>query len=279
MSTLTDLVAFCENLEDDDLDAALGAALLGSGLGVAPQDRGHLARFAREWFGNKAGQLRRRVRETETYRIWVATAGPGQVAEAGVLANALHEQGHDDPTAAALATVLARDEFARTSRVYDIAVSFAGPQADYVASVVAEARALGLVVFHEPDMTHQWWGRNFLMEGRKVYGQLTLHFVPFISAEYLAEPRPRDAFETAMVAAVRRGDDYILPVLIGEVVVPPQLLNPHVGYLRAEEYGPRDLAARMKDKVIASKNGGAGPRDVGAIVRAAQAEPGSRTGS
>jgi hypothetical protein len=118
-------------------------------------------------------------------------------------------------------------------------------------------------------MTLAWWGRNFIVEGRKVYGQRTWHFVPFISAEYLVEPRPRDALEAAIVVAVERGDDYILPVVVGDVRVPPQLLHPHIGILRAEDYPPPELAAALSTKVAASKARGARALDLGMIVRSA----------
>jgi len=267
MDPLTSLVMAYEVVTDDELYSALGAALQGPGLNVAAQDQGRLARFARHWFSNKAEQVRRLVQESETYQIWTTTAGPGQVAEASVVAKAISEQGHDDSTAAVLAVRLTRDEIARSTRTYDIAVSFANSETDYVRSVVDEARALGLVVFHEPDITHEWWGRNFLVEGRRIYGQLTLRFVPFISSAYFAGPRTRDAFTTAMITAVTRGDDYILPVLVGDVLVPPELLDPHMGFLRAEDHQPHQLAEYMKTKVVAAKAGDGQPQDLGAIVR------------
>jgi hypothetical protein len=273
VSTWPDLVPHYEELPDAELHTELGAVLLGAGLGVSPAERGRFRRFAQAWFENKADELTRRVHASETYRIWAATAGPGQVAEAGVLAAALREQGQDDRTAAALGVVLTRDTTAKTSRTYDVAVSFADELLGYVRSVVTAARVLGLTVFFEPDMTHEWWGRNFLVEGRKVYGQRAWHFVPFISTGYLSGPRSRDAFDTAMLAAVHRGDDYILPVLAGDARVPPELLNPAVGYLRAEEHGAGELAGHLLAKVRATQStqaAGPGARDFGGAVRAAR---------
>jgi hypothetical protein len=267
MNPLTSLVIAYEGVTDDELYSALGAALQGSSLNVAAQDRGRLARFARQWFGNKVEQVRRLVQDSETYRMWAMTAGPGQIAEASVVAEALAEQEHDQATAAVLAVQLTRDEIARSGRTYDIAVSFATSETEYVRSVVDEARALGLAVFHEPDITHEWWGRNFLVEGRRIYGQLTLRFVPFLSSAYFTDPRTRDAFTTAMITATTRGDEYILPVLVGDVPVPPELLDPFVGFLRAEDHQPHQLAAHMKNKVLAAKAREGQPQDLGAIVR------------
>jgi hypothetical protein len=91
--------------------------------------------------------------------------------------------------------------------------------------------------------------------------------MPFISADYLRDSRSRDAFETAVTAAVARGDNYILPVLVGEVQVPHEMLNPQIGCLRAEKHLPEELAVRILERVTASKARAAGARDIGATAR------------
>lgn len=266
MTGVADLVGKYDTQPDDDLYTALGGALLGTGLGVAPSDVDRFRRFAKTWLANRKRKLLTRIQESETYRIWAATAGPGQAAEATVLAGSLHEDGDEEDTAAIVAVLIARDEQANSARSYDIAVSFASAQREYVEQTVTAAKALALHVFYDRDMTHQWWGRNFVTEQRKVYGQRTLHFVPFISAEYLVRPYPRDEFSYAMLAAVDRGDDYILPVLVGDVRVPPEMLHPHIGYLRADDLPPERLARHMKAKVEYAKTAGLRPRDFGTIV-------------
>jgi hypothetical protein len=243
---IAETVAGYQGQSDEDLYATLGALLLGEGHGVAPAEADRFRRFAKSWLDNKKRQLRRRIEDSETYRLWAATAGPGQTPEPA-------------------AVLVARDEQARAV-VYDIAVSFAFEQRDYVEQTVTAAKALGLTVFYDRDMTHAWWGRNFVVEQRRVYGQRTLHFVPFLSTEYLVRQYPRDEFSYAMLAAVRRGDDYVLPVLVGEVAVPEEVLHPHIGYLRAEDVTPDKLAIHMKAKVDYSRTHGQSPRDFGTIV-------------
>jgi len=250
---------------DEDLYATLGALLLGEGHGVAPAEADRFRRFAKSWLDNKKRQLRKRIEGSETYRLWAATAGPGQTPEPAVVAGILADQGEEEETAAVVAVLVARDEQARAV-VYDIAVSFAAEQRDYVEQTVTAAKALGLAVFYDRDMTHAWWGRNFVVEQRRVYGQRTQHFVPFLSTSYLARQYPRDEFSYAMLAAVRRGDDYVLPVLVGDVAVPEEVLHPHIGYLRAEDVTPDKLAIHMKAKVDYSRTHGQSPRDFGTIV-------------
>jgi hypothetical protein len=266
------LVRFCEPLSADDLLAALGSALDGSELNVSPVDPERLRRFARRWLATKSGNLRERVRRTETYRIWAATAGPEQVMEADVVAVALAQDGFRDEIAAPAAVAIQRIEIAR-AKDYDVAVSCAERESDYVQSVVAAARARDLRVFYEKEMTYEWWGRNFITEGRRIYGRRARYFVPFISAVYLREARPRDAFESAVSAAVARRDDYILPVLVGDVRVAPELLDPAIGYLRSEDHSPAELAAKLAERVTSPTARTTGARDFGAVAHDLAASP------
>ncbi|HEX7307237.1 toll/interleukin-1 receptor domain-containing protein [Lentzea sp.] len=150
---------------------------------------------------------------------------------------------------------------------YDIAVSFAGEQRDYVERTVEAAKAAGLRVFYDRDMTVEWWGKNVLVEQRKVYGSRTRFFVPFISTEYLEKPYPRDELDAAMLTAVKQGNGYILPVLMGDVVVPPELLHPHVVYLRSDGYTPERLADALCERVGLAVDAGQVPRDVASVVQ------------
>lgn len=91
-------------------------------------------------------------------------------------------------------------------------------------------QARGLRNFYDRDKGNEWWGKSFIREQRAIYGSQTRYFVPFISAEYLAKPIPMDEFSSAMMTAVERGDDYILPVVIGDVRISPDLLPPHTHF-------------------------------------------------
>jgi hypothetical protein len=85
-------------------------------------------------------------------------------------------------------------EVTTTDDDYDVAVSFAGEHREYVEAVVDAAKALGLRVFYDRDMTNELWGKNFLTAFRKVYSSQTRYFVPFISVEYFSKSYPRDEF-------------------------------------------------------------------------------------
>jgi hypothetical protein len=128
---------------------------------------------------------------------------------------------------------------------YDLAVSFAGEQRAYVEEFVLACKGLGLRVFYDRDMEVAYWGENFIFEFRKVYGgQVARFFVPFLSTDYLNRPYPMDEFAAAIEQEFRRGGTtYLLPIVVGDVAVPPELVNPAVGRLRADRHTPQELAA------------------------------------
>jgi len=116
---------------------------------------------------------------------------------------------------------------------YDIAVSFAD---DIVVEEVVEAcRQRGLTVLYGPDQTHEWWAHKSagdLPDARIRF------FVPFVSAI--------DDFTSAMLRAVKAGDQHVLPVLASNVEVPAESLHPHVSYLRVNDRLAAALASRVE---------------------------------
>jgi len=130
---------------------------------------------------------------------------------------------------------------------HDIAVSFPDSERDYVAQVVEALRERGMSVLFERDRTNDWWGRNASGSSQVQY------FVPFVAA---------DEFSSAMLAAVKSGDGYVLPVLTGDT--PADQLHPHVHYLRRSEHTVDQLADVLVDKV---DQAGHETRAVGEIVK------------
>ncbi|MFE9746390.1 hypothetical protein ACFYOT_15915 [Saccharothrix saharensis] len=107
---------------------------------------------------------------------------------------------------------------------YDVAVSFAEEQRSAVEEVVEAFRQRGLTVLHGPEQTHEWWAHK---EGGDLPAARVRFFVPFVAEV--------DDFTTAALRAVKAGDEHVLPVLLGDVTVPPDLLHPHVAYVRGTQ--------------------------------------------
>jgi hypothetical protein len=118
---------------------------------------------------------------------------------------------------------------------YDVAVSFDEGQRSVVEEVVEACRERGLTVLDGAEHTHEWWARKSAgdLPAARVW-----FFLPLVSAV--------DEFTTAVLRAVRAGDQHVLPVLVGDVTVPADLLHPHVAYLHTGNQLAEALAGRVE---------------------------------
>ncbi|MFI9006780.1 hypothetical protein ACIGNX_06045 [Actinosynnema sp. NPDC053489] len=128
---------------------------------------------------------------------------------------------------------------------YDVAVSFAEEQRSAVEEVVEAFRQRGLTVLHGPEQTHEWWAHK---EGGDLPDARVRFFVPFVSEV--------DDFTTAALRAVKAGDEHVLPVLLGDVAVPPGLLHPHVSYVRGSVQRPDQLTESLAGRIETAEAAG-----------------------
>jgi hypothetical protein len=150
--------------------------------------------------------------------------------------------------------------------VHDVAFSFAGEQRDYVEQVVTACRSLGIDVFYDRDHEVDFWGKHSIVEFRKAYGGTRARYVvAFISKEYLGKRYPMDELRAALLPSITKQDDYLLPVTFGDVEIPPELLDPAIIHLRAEDYTPAALADAIQRRVATVKSEGQPPLELAAM--------------
>ncbi|CCH28390.1 toll/interleukin-1 receptor domain-containing protein [Actinosynnema sp. NPDC047251] len=138
---------------------------------------------------------------------------------------------------------------------YDVAVSFAEEQRSAVEEVVEAFKQRGLTVLHGPEQTHEWWAHK---EGGDLPDARVRFFVPFVSEV--------DDFTTAALRAVKAGDEHVLPVLLGDVTVPPDLLHPHVTYVRGTVHRPDQLTEALAARIETAEAVGRQRAPVGEVV-------------
>ena len=71
-------------------------------------------------------------------------------------------------------------------RQWDVALSFAGAQRDYVRQVAEALKARGVSCFYDADEQPALWGRFLAEELPAIYGEQAAAVVMFVSAEYAA---------------------------------------------------------------------------------------------
>jgi hypothetical protein len=128
---------------------------------------------------------------------------------------------------------------------YQVALSFAGEQRDYVREVADILKAADVVVFYDED--EDLWGKDLVVEFAEVYGKRSRYIVIFVSEEYVKKAWTRHERQHALAGRLERGDDSVLPARFDDTELPG--LPPTVGYLDLRHKTPKELASRILRKV------------------------------
>jgi TIR domain len=103
---------------------------------------------------------------------------------------------------------------------WDVALSYASAQRDYVEQVARALKARGLRCFYDADEQIDLWGRYLAEELPVVYGEQAAAVVVFISAEYVERDWTRLERRAALSRAVRERREYVLPARFDDTPLP-----------------------------------------------------------
>jgi hypothetical protein len=166
---------------------------------------------------------------------------------------------------------------------WDVALSFAGAQRDYVEQVARALQARGVRYFYDNDEQLELWGKNLAIALPAIYGEQAAVVVMFVSAEYAARDWTRLERQAALARAVRERREYVLPARFDDTPLPGLL--PDVSYVNLRTRTPQQFAVMIADKLAAlGITGPTPPPDVSnparavesmrpAAVRAGEADP------
>lgn len=151
---------------------------------------------------------------------------------------------------------------------YDVALSFAGEDRDYVEAVAIALRNNGLRVFYDKFEEADLIGRNLVDHLSDVYQRRARLCILFVSKAYASKPFPRLERQSAQATALLRDEPYIIPVRLDNADVPGLLST--IAYVSGKT--PQALAQLITAKLIMSEPKGqvfstiSGLRD-GVLVR------------
>ena len=132
---------------------------------------------------------------------------------------------------------------------WDVALSFAGAQRDYVEQVARALQARGVRCFYDADEQVELWGRFLAEELLAVYGEQASAVVVFVSAEYAARDWTRLERRAALNRAVRERQEYVLPARFDDTPLPGLLSDMVAVDLRGRT--PEQFAAVIAAKLAA----------------------------
>ena len=134
-------------------------------------------------------------------------------------------------------------------REWDVALSFASAQRDYVEQVATALQARGVRCFYDADEEIDLWGKYLAEELPTIYGERTATAVIFVSAEYADRDWTRLERRAALNRAVRERREYVLPARFDDTPL-PGLLSDMVA-MDLSGRAPEQFAAMIADKLAA----------------------------
>ena len=135
----------------------------------------------------------------------------------------------------------------RARKSYDVALSFAGDDREYVEQVAEELRVLGVTVFYDRFEQVELWGKDLAEHFGNVYGKDSRFVVVFASRAYAAKAWPNHEKRFALGQHLAAGNERILPVRFDETEIPG--IPPTTSYLDLRVITPKKLAELIRQKV------------------------------
>jgi hypothetical protein len=132
---------------------------------------------------------------------------------------------------------------------WEVALSFAAAQRDYVEQVAWALKARGVRCFYDADEEIDLWGKYLAEELPAIYGERAAAVVVFVSAEYAARDWTRLERRAALNRAVRERGEYVLPARFDDTPLPGLLSDMVAVDLRGRI--PEHFAAMITAKLAA----------------------------
>lgn len=130
-------------------------------------------------------------------------------------------------------------------RKYQVALSFAGEDRNYVSEVARNLRQKRVRVFYDKYESASLWGKDLYAHLDDVYRKQAQYCVVFLSQYYANKLWTNHERESAQARAFEEQNEYILPVKLDETEIPG--IRPTLGYV--EKTPPEKLADMIFRKI------------------------------
>jgi hypothetical protein len=130
---------------------------------------------------------------------------------------------------------------------FEVALSFAGEDRNYVEQVAKCLQTAGVELFYDDYERATLWGKDLVEHLDLVFRGDARYCLMFISASYAAKIWPTHERRSALARALEERTEYILPVRFDDTAIPG--LRPTIGYVDARDFSPEDLANLALEKL------------------------------
>ncbi len=131
---------------------------------------------------------------------------------------------------------------------FDVALSFAGEDREYVDSVANALLDEGVKVFYDEFEEVNLWGKDLYTYLSDIYMNKARYTVMFISKHYSEKLWTNHERKSAQARAFQEAQEYILPARFDDTEIPGVL--PTVGYISANKKTPQEVSAIIIKKLV-----------------------------
>lgn len=135
----------------------------------------------------------------------------------------------------------------KNDRIYDVALSFAGEDREFVDQVAELLKARGVKVFYDLYEESDLWGKNLYTRLQDVYQNQATYTVIFISQHYAKKAWTNHERESAQARAFKESTEYILPARFDDTEIPGVLMT--TGYVDLRKKTPKELVDLIEKKL------------------------------
>jgi len=130
---------------------------------------------------------------------------------------------------------------------YDVCLSFASEQRQYVERVANSLKSSQVRVFYDLNEQATLWGKDLYEHLDEIYRKKARYCIIFISQDYVRKVWTNHERKSAQARAIELGSEYILPARFDDTDVPG--IRSTVGYIDLNVISPEDLAALTLQKI------------------------------
>lgn len=133
---------------------------------------------------------------------------------------------------------------------FDIALSFAGEDRNYVDQVAHILKSKGISVFYDKFEEANLWGKNLYDYLSDIYRNKALYTIMFVSDNYNKKLWTNHERQAMQSRAFQENQEYILPARFDETEIPGLL--PTIGYIPLNDKSPSDFCEVIFKKLVLS---------------------------
>ena len=133
------------------------------------------------------------------------------------------------------------------AKKYDVVLSFASENREYVRAVAVTLQAAGIKVFYDEFEQANLWGKNLYVHLDEIYRNEAHFCVMFISKHYLRKTWTNHERESVQARAFQKKEEYILPARFDNTEIPG--LIPTISYIDLQKILPENFAKIVIQKL------------------------------